>query len=134
MAINGSSSSQSVANPKSDNLAVRELSSIILLGFMFPWTILNLFSSCKYFKPLAIPRQIPNLAFQSSFVVEFGSTNQGYWYLQVHYPCTNRRFKYTITWVSQGNALGERAGWKSGDGSITEQRMVKGAFMHIVIY
>jgi hypothetical protein len=36
MAINGSSSSQSVANPKSDNLAVRELSSIILLGFMFP--------------------------------------------------------------------------------------------------
>jgi len=76
MAINGSSSSQSVANPKSDNLAVRELSSIILLGFMFPWTILNLFSSCKYFKPLAIPRQISNLALQSSFVVEFGSTNQ----------------------------------------------------------
>ena len=61
------SSSSSLAKPKSDILALRSLSSKILVALMSLWTIFSLDSSWRYAKPLAIPRQILHLVSQSSF-------------------------------------------------------------------
>lgn len=60
------SSSSSLANPKSDILAFKSLSSSTFVGFMSLWTILSLDSSWRKARPLAIPIQILSLVGQSS--------------------------------------------------------------------
>ena len=60
------SSSSSLANPKSDILGVRSLSSKILVALMSLCTNFNGDSSWRNARPFAIPQQILNLVGQSS--------------------------------------------------------------------
>lgn len=66
-------SSLSFAKPKSEILALKFLSSNTLLVFISRCTIFILDSSCRYAKPLAIPKQMFFLVGQSSFNLQVGS-------------------------------------------------------------
>ena len=73
-------SSLSFARPKSEILASKSLSSSILLALISRCTILIADSSCRYARPLAIPRQILRLVGQSnaSLYSSTGSHNTNY--------------------------------------------------------
>lgn len=59
-------SGRSLANPKSAILGMKSLSSNILLGFISRCMIHTWYWSCKYARPLAVPKIILNLCFQLS--------------------------------------------------------------------
>jgi hypothetical protein len=64
-------SDTSLERPKSATFAVKLSSSKILVDFTSLWIMGGLANSCKYASPLAEPRAIRSLLFQSSWYPDF---------------------------------------------------------------
>lgn len=119
------SPSLSFAKPKSDILALKDLSSNTLLVLMSLCTIFSLDSSWRQTKPLAIPIQILHLVGQSNFNLLVASRptyhhNNSFRYLQI------TRQTYLVIQAEMF--------LKVGNAKLTKKSTGKTIIFHILIY